>query len=109
MTIQEIFREFIDFTNHQVGVYMDSLAGFEGHYTRVELQVFRANKPCPTRINEKGISEVTWVSYEDPTKPDIIHNRIIRTENYLQANAKGGSNEQLHSQAVLVFLFRVRP
>jgi hypothetical protein len=105
MTVEEILREFIDFTNQQVGVYMDALAGFEGHHTRVERQVFRGNRPGSTRVGKDGIPEVTWVTYEDPTKPDIIHNRIIRTEEYLRANAKGGSNEQQHSRAVLVFLF----
>ena len=105
MTVERILREFIDFTNQQVGVYMDALAGFEGHHTRVERQVFRANRPCGTRIGSDGIPEVTWVSYEDPGKPDIIHNRIVRTDEYLRANAKGGSNEQQHSRSILVFLF----
>jgi hypothetical protein len=105
VAIERVLREFIDTINHQVGVYMDALAGFEGHYTRVERQVFRGNKPGGTRVNEKGIPEVVWVSYEDPSKPDIVHNRIIRTNDYLQANAKGGSNEQQHSRAILVFLF----
>ena len=105
VTVDEILREFIGFTNQQVGVYMDALAGFEGHHTRVERQVFRGNRPGSTRIGKDGIPEVTWVSYEDPSKPDIIHNRIVRTDEYLRANAKGGSNEQQHSRAILVFLF----
>jgi hypothetical protein len=105
MTVEEILREFIDFTNQQVGVYMDALAGFEGHHTHIERQVFRGNRPGSTRMGKDGVPEVTWVSYEDPSKPDIIHNRIVRTEEYLRVNAKGGSNEQQHSRAVLVFLF----
>lgn len=78
-TIEEVLREYIDFVNGQVGVYMDALAGLEGQYMRVERQGFRENRPQSSRIGEKGRPEIVWASYEDPTKPDIIHNRIIRT------------------------------
>lgn len=104
-TIEKVLREYIDFVNGQVGVYMDALAGFEGHYTRVERQVFRENRPQSTGIDEKGMPEIVWASYEDPTKPDIIHNRIMRTVDYLEANSKGGPNEGQYCQAILVFLF----
>jgi len=103
--VDEIIREYIDFVNRQVGAYMDALAGFEGHYTRVERQVHRVNRPTGTRTDEKGQQVVVWASYEDPTKPDIIHNRIIRAKDYLEANSKEGSNSQQHSQAILVFIF----
>lgn len=104
-TIEKVIREYIDFVNEQVGMYMDALAGFSGHYTRVERQIFRENRPQHTHIGKNGIPETVWASYEDPTKPDIIHNRIIRSTDYLAANRKGGSNEQQHSRAILVFLF----
>ena len=104
-TPESIIREYIDFINRQVGVYMDALAGFEGHHTRVERQVHRVNKPVGSHIDNTGQRVVVWASYEDPTQPDIIHNRIIRATDYITANSKGGSNEQQHSQAVLVFLF----
>ena len=84
---------------------MDALAGFEGHHTRVERQVFRGNRPQSTRIDDGGRPEVVWASYEDPTKPDIIYNRILRAADYLEANSKGGSNERQHCQAILGFLF----
>jgi len=100
-----VIREYIDFVNQQVGVYMDALAGFAGHHTRVERQVHRVNRPTKTGVDEKGQQVVVWASYEDPTKPDVIHNRIIRASDYLAANSKGGSNEQQHARAVLVFLF----
>ncbi len=48
---------------------------------------------------------VVWASYEDPTKPDIIHNQIIRSDEYLEANRPGGQNEQRHSRSILIFLF----
>ena len=104
-TPESVIREYIDFVNRQVGVYMDALAGFAGHRTRVERQVHRVNKPVSSRIDNAGQRVVVWASYEDPTQPDIIHNRIIRATDYIAANSEGGSNEQQHSQAVLVFLF----
>jgi len=48
---------------------------------------------------------VVWTSYEDPTQPDVIHNRIVRSADYLAINARGGSNEQQQVRAALVFLF----
>ena len=100
-----VIREYIDFVNRQVGVYMDALAGFAGHHTRVERQVHRINRPVKSRIDNTDQHVVVWASYEDPTQPDVIHNRIIRASDYIAANSEGGSNAQQHSQAVLVFLF----
>ena len=37
----DVIREYIDFVNEQVGTYMDALAGFAGHYARVQRQVHR--------------------------------------------------------------------
>ena len=101
----DVVREYIDFVNRQVGVYMDALAGFAGHRTRVERQVHRISRPTGTRIDENGQRVVVWASYEDPTQPDVIHNRIIRASDYIAANSENGSNAQQHSQAVVVFLF----
>ena len=74
-------------------------------YTRVERQVHRANRRAKSTIDSTGQRVVVWASYEDPMQPDIVHNRIIRAHDYLVSNAKGGSNEQQHSKAILVFLF----
>lgn len=101
----DIIREYIDFVNRQVGVYMDALSGFAGHHTHIERQVHRISRPVDSRIDNSGQRVVVYASYEDPTQPDVIHNRIIRATDYIAANSKGGSNEQQHSQAVLVFLF----
>lgn len=101
----DVIREYIDFVNRQVGVYMDALAGFEGHHTRIERQIHRINRPVISGIDKNGPHVVVWASYEDPTQPDIIHNRIIRASDYIAANSKGGSNAQQISQAVLLFLF----
>jgi hypothetical protein len=100
-----VVLEYIGFVNEQVGAYMDALAGFAGHYARVERQIHRVNRPVRSGVDEAGHQVVVWASYEDPTKPHIIHNRIVRTEDYLAANAPNGSNEQQHARAIVVFLF----
>jgi hypothetical protein len=110
----DVIRDYIDFVNRQVGVYMDSLAGFAHIKVKVERQVHRANQPNHSTTNEKGERVVVWSSYEDPTKPDIVHSRIMLADDYLKANSPGGSNEQQHSQAILVFLvsyweYSIRP
>jgi hypothetical protein len=101
----DVIRDYIDFLNRQVGAYMDALAGFAGHHTRIERQVHRINRPVNSHVDNKEQRVVVYASYEDPTQPDVIHNRIIRAIDYIAANSKGGSNEQQHSQAILVFLF----
>lgn len=100
-----IVRDFIDFVNAQVGVYMDALAGFAGHKTKVERQIHRVTRPMEHKTEKNGSKVVVWTSYEDPSQPDVIHNRIIRAVDYVQANSPRGANERQHSQAILVFLF----
>ena len=100
----DVIREYIDFVNEQVGTYMDALAGFAGHYTRVERQVHRVSRPVGKR-KEDSETVVVYASYEDPSKPDVIHNRIVRADIYLAANVPGGLNEQRHARAIVVFLF----
>jgi hypothetical protein len=58
-------------------------------------------------VAEQGLSVVVWASYEDPTKPDVIHNRIIRAKDYIAVNAEGGSNEQQHTKVIIIFLYTV--
>src|SRR5579863_49806 len=99
-----IVREYIDFINQQVGVYMDAMAGFENIKLKTERQVHRITRSTEIKTNEAGETIVVWSSYEDPSHPDIIHNRIIRASNYIAANSSGGTNEQQHSHAILVFL-----
>lgn len=104
-SFDSIIKEYIDFVNQQVGVYMDALAGFAGHHTRVERQVHRVNRPVRSSTDAQGLPVMVWASYEDPSKPDVIHNRIIRAEDYMAANADGGSNEQQHAKAIVIFLY----
>ena len=84
----DVMREYIDFVNEQVGAYMDALAGFAGHYTKVERQVHRISRPFGKR-KENGETVIVYASYEDPSKPDIIHNRIVRADTYLEASFPG--------------------
>jgi len=101
----DVIREYIDFVNTQVGVYMDALAGFAGHNVRIERQIHRVSRPSGVRVNERKEPVVVWASYEDPKQPDIIHNRIVRAEDYVAINSRGGSNEQQHARAIIVFLY----
>ena len=100
-----VIRELIDFANMQVGAYMDAMASYAGHTVRVERQVHRAMRPVKVSTDEAGHRVVVSASYEDPTKPDIVLSRTVRASDYLAANAPGGSNEQQHVRAVLIFLF----
>ena len=100
----DIIREYIDFVNRQVGVYMDAMAGFAGIKIKVERQLHRVTRPTGKKIDEKGHRVIVWSSYEDPSQPDIIHNRIMRAGDYMAANSPGGANEQQQSQAIIVFL-----
>lgn len=101
----DVIRDYIELVNGQVGAYMDALAGFAGHCARVELQVHRSSRPTGLRTDSDDQKVVVWASYEDPSKPDIVHNRILRATDYLAANAPGGSNEQQHARAIIVSLF----
>lgn len=104
--VDDVVREYIDFVNEQVGAYMDALAGFAGHHARVSRQIYRVNRPVSTRApDQTGAPTIVWASYEDPSKPDIIHNQIIRSDEYLEANRPGGKNEQQHSRSILIFLY----
>jgi hypothetical protein len=51
----DVVRQYIDFVNQQVGAYMDALAGFAGHYARVERQVHRVNRPVRCGVETMGM------------------------------------------------------
>lgn len=104
-SVDDVMTEFIAFVNHQVGAYVDALAGFAGNHARVELQVHREQRPVRTGVDEGSLPMIVWASYEDPSKPAVIHNRIVRAQDYLAANEPGGANEEQHARAILVFLF----
>lgn len=97
-------RDFIDFANAQVGVYMDCLAGFQGNVVRVERQVARIQRKVGQKI-EDGVPVMMYASIEDPTRPDVIHHRITRAIDFLEANKEIGLNEQQVCRSIIVFMF----
>jgi hypothetical protein len=99
-----ILRRFIDFVNRQVGVYCDALASFRGNKVRIERQIPRAHRPAGRRI-EEGRPVIVWASVEDPASPDVIHQRIIRAEDFVAANSEAGFNEQQVCWAIIIFTF----
>src|ERR1700730_1197807 len=100
----DVLRGFIDFLNRQVGVYCDCLAGFYGNKVRVERQVARVTRPVSRRI-ENGQPVIVWASLEDPTRPNVIHHRIMRADEFIRANSEAAFNEQQVCWSIIVFVF----
>jgi hypothetical protein len=100
----DVLRGFIDFVNRQVGVYCDCLAGFQGNKVRIERQIPRVQRPTSRRI-EAGQPVIVWASVEDPARPDVLHHRITRAEDFVSANAEAGFNEQQICWSIIVFIF----
>jgi hypothetical protein len=100
----DVLRDFLTFLDRQRGVYIDSMAGFAGHEVRIEQQVARVTRPSHQKSDEKGNSIVMMASYEDPSKPDVIHSRIVRTSDYVSDNSEIGFNAQHQAYAVIVFV-----
>src|SRR6266852_2969435 len=100
----EVLRGFIDFLNHQVGVYCDCLAGFDGNKVRVEGQIARVTRPMSRRI-ENGQSVIVWASLEDPSRPDVIHHRIMRADEFITVKSEAEFNEQQVCWSIIVFVF----
>jgi hypothetical protein len=101
----DTLREFIDFINRQVGVYMDAIAGFAGNKTRIELQTARVRRRLGVQKDHDGLNVVVSSSLEDPNSPEVIHNRISRAKDYIADNSEDGFNEQQQARAIIVFMF----
>jgi len=99
-----ILRDYIDFVNNQVGVYMDCLAGFEGNTARIRRQVARVQRRVGPQIKD-GKPVMMYASMEDPTSPDVIHHRIIRADQFLTVNSEAGFNERQVCWSIIVFMF----
>jgi hypothetical protein len=97
-------RSFIDFVNQQVGVYCDCLASFRGNKVRIERQIPRALHPAGRRI-ENGRPVIMHVSLEDPTLPDVIHQRIVRADKFVADNSEAGLNERQLCWSIIVFMY----
>ena len=98
-------REFIDFVNDQVGMYTAACASFSKNKRIIERQVARVSRATGIRQSEDGPPVIMRTSIEDPSKPDVIHNRIVRAVDYIAENSEGGSHEQQNARAIVVFLF----
>lgn len=100
----DVIKDFVDFMSRQRGVYIDAMAGFAGHEVRIEQQIARVIRPSERRIGEDEIPIVMMSSYEDPTKPDVIHSRIVRTKDYISDNSELGFNAQQQAYALIAFI-----
>jgi hypothetical protein len=99
-----VLQGFIDFVNRQVGVYCDCVSSFQGNKVRIERQVARVSRPVSRRLeNDQNI--ILRASLEDPTRPDVIHQRIIRADEFITANSEAGFNEQQVCGSIIVFVF----
>jgi hypothetical protein len=109
----KVLRGFIDFVNLQLGVYCDCLSSFQGNKVRIERQVARVSLPVSQR-KENGQTIIMRASLEDPARPDVIHQRIIRADEFITANSEAGFNEQQVCWSIIVFIFaywdeKIRP
>lgn len=105
MEYDDVVKEFIDFVNLQVGVYMNSIAGFAGAKIRMERQVARVLRAQSRKTDARGDQVITHQSFEDPQRPDVIHSRIVTAENFIQENSLGAINQRQLSYSVIVFIF----
>lgn len=105
MEYDDIVKDFIDFVNLQVGVYMGSLAGFSGAKIQMERQVARVLRAQSRKTDARGEQVITHQSFEDPQSPDVIHSRIVTAENFIKENSSDGINQRQLSYSVIVFIF----
>lgn len=109
----DIARDFTDFINRQIGVYCDSLTAFVGNKARVERQLNHVLRPSREYIDD-GVPHVMWASFEEAGRPEILHHRIVATNEFLDANSERGFNHQQICWSAIVFLFsywdeKIRP
>lgn len=99
-----LLRDFSAFVERQQGVYCDCLAGFSGNKVRIEQQVPRVLHPTG-RVIKDGKPTIVVTSVEDPSSPDVILQRITRTEDFIVANSEAGFNEQQICWAIIIFIY----
>lgn len=101
----DIIKSFLEFLSRQRGVYIDAMAGFAGHEVRIERQVARVIRPASTQNGSDDQPQVMMASYEDPSRPDVLHSRIVRTKDYISDNSGLGFNAQQLAYAFVVFIY----
>ena len=105
MEYDDVVKEFIDFVNLQVGVYMNSIAGFSGAKISMERQVARVLRAQSRKKDARGDQVITHQSFEDPQSPDVVHSRITTAGNFIEENSLGGINQRQLSYSVIVFIY----
>ena len=105
MEYDDVVKEYIDFVNLQVGVYMNSIAGFSGAKIEMERQVARVMRAQSRKNDARGDQVITHQSFEDPQSPDVIHSRIVTAEQFVEENSPGGINQRQLSYSVIVFIY----
>lgn len=105
MEYDDIVKEFIDFLNLQIGVYMNSIAGFTGAKMQMERQVARVLREQSRKKDARGDRIITHQSFEDPQSPDVVHSRIVTAKNFIEENSPGGINQRQLSYSVIVFIY----
>jgi len=101
----DIIKEYIDFVNLQVGVYMNSIAGFSGAKMQMERQVARVLRAQSRKKDARGDQVVTHQSFEDPQSPDVVHSRIVTAKKFIEENSPAGINQRQLSYSVIVFIY----
>jgi hypothetical protein len=105
MKFDDVAKEFIDFVNQQVGVYMASIAGFAGAKIKMERQVARIMRAQSRKTDARGDAVIAHESLEDPRRPDVIHARIVTADIFIDENAPSGLNHRQLSYSVIIFIF----
>lgn len=105
MQYDDIVKEFIDFVNLQVGVYMNSIAGFSGAKILMERQRARVLRAQSRKMDARGDQVITHESFEDPQRPDVVHSRIVTANDFIKENSPGGVNQRQLSYSVIVFIY----
>ena len=105
MEYDDVVKEFIDFVNLQVGVYMSSIAGFSGATIQMERQVARVLRAQSQKKDARGDQIISHQSFEDPQMPDVIHSRIVTAEQFIKENSPSGINQRQLSYSVIVFIY----
>jgi len=105
MKYDDIVKEFIDFVNLQVGVYMNSIAGFSDAKMQMERQVARVLRAQSQKKDARGDQVITHQSFEDPKSPDAVHSRIVTADKFIEENSPAGINQRQLSYSVIVFIY----
>ncbi len=83
MEYDDVVKEFSDFLNLQVGVYLNSIAGFSGVKIEMERQLALVLKARSRKKDARGDQVITHQRFEDPRSRDVIHSRIVAAEDFI--------------------------